>query len=154
MLAANTETLDKALQVVQVNGKRFNLLGGDDVYTPKTLQVAGEQGENMVLAIPWHIRNNPDDEFAQTAKRLWGGEVSWRTAMAYDAAQALIAGIVSSRDPTRISIQKNLSEGNFAATGASSRVKFLPSGDRSGKIQLVKVQPSGNSFGYEFVPID
>ena len=154
MLAANTGTLDKALQVIQVNGKRLSLLGGDDVYTPKTLQVAGEQGENMVLAIPWHIRNNPNSEFAQIAKTLWGGEVNWRSAMAYDAAQALIAAIANSPNPTRISVRKNLSEGNFAATGASDRVKFLPSGDRSGKIQLVEMQPSGNSFGYEFVPID
>ncbi|MCX7596642.1 MAG: ABC transporter substrate-binding protein, partial [Fischerella sp.] len=30
MLAANTDTLDKALQVVLVNQKRLNLLGGDD----------------------------------------------------------------------------------------------------------------------------
>ncbi len=32
MFATNTETLDKALQVVQINQKRLNLLGGDDVY--------------------------------------------------------------------------------------------------------------------------
>ncbi len=31
MLATQTETLDKALQVVQVNQKRLTLLGGDDV---------------------------------------------------------------------------------------------------------------------------
>jgi branched-chain amino acid transport system substrate-binding protein len=31
MLATTTETLDKALQVVQVNQKRLTLLGGDDV---------------------------------------------------------------------------------------------------------------------------
>ena len=154
MLAANTGTLDKALQVVQVNGKRLNLLGGDDVYTPKTLQVAGEQGENMVLAIPWHIRNNPDNEFAQTAKTLWEGEVNWRSAMAYDAAEALIAAIADSPNPTRISVQKNLSGGDFSANGASDRVKFMPSGDRYSKIQLVKMQPSRNNFGYEFAPIE
>ena len=153
MLAANTSTLDKALQVVQVNNKRLSLLGGDDVYTPKTLQIAGSPGEDMVLAIPWHIKNNPDDQFALTAKQLWGGEVNWRSAMAYDAAQALIAAIEGSDNPTRISVQKNLSKSNFSTTGASNRVKFLPSGDRSSNIQLVKMQPSGNKFGYEFVPI-
>jgi|GEM_PF-516005 len=154
MLAANTGTLDRALQVVQVNGRRLSLLGGDDIYTPKTLQIVGSPGEKMVLAIPWHIRNNPDNEFAKTAKQLWGGEVNWRSAMAYDAAQALVAAIKSSPNPTRIGIQKNLSENGFAATGASNLVKFLPSGDRSGKIQLVEMQPSNNKFGYEFLPID
>ncbi|MGL4621111.1 MAG: ABC transporter substrate-binding protein, partial [Chroococcidiopsis sp.] len=135
MLAANTDTLDKALQVVQVNNRRLSLLGGDDVYTPKTLQVAGSLGENMILAIPWHIRNSPNNEFALTARQLWGGEVNWRSAMAYDAVQALIAAIESSPNPTRITIQKSLSDSNFSTTGASNRVKFFPSGDRSSNIQ-------------------
>ena len=153
MLAANTSTLDKALQVIQVNNKRLSLLGGDDVYTPKTLQIAGSSGEDLVLAIPWHIRNNPDDEFSQTAKQLWGEEVNWRSAMAYDASQALITAIAGNPNPTRVSVQKRLSEASFSATGASNKVKFLPSGDRSGNIQLVRMQASKNRFGYEFVPI-
>ena len=154
MLAANTSTLDKALQVVQLNNNRLNLLGGDDVYTPKTLQIAGSPGENLVLAIPWHIKNNPNDEFAQTARQLWGGDVNWRSAMAYDAVQAAIAAIAKSPNPNRASIQSNLAQSDFSTAGASSRVKFLPSGDRSGKIQLVRMQPSDNKFGSEFVPID
>ncbi|MEY4520333.1 MAG: hypothetical protein RLZZ499_2933, partial [Cyanobacteriota bacterium] len=154
MLAANTSALDKALQVVQVNRQKLNLLAGDDVYTPKTLQIAGERGENMVLAIPWHIRNSPDNEFVLVAQKLWGGEVNWRSAMAYDAAQALITAIADNPNPTRISVQQNLSDSNFSTAGATSRVHFLPSGDRSGKIQLVKMQPGSNKFGYEFLPIN
>ena len=152
MLAANTGTLDKALQVVQVNRQRLSLLGGDDVYTPKTLQVAGEQGENMVLAIPWHIRSNLDSEFAQNARQLWGGEVNWRTATAYDAAQALIAAIA--RNPTRIGIQQALSDPDFHTSGANHPVHFAPSGDRFSSIQLVTIQPSkSNADRYEFTPV-
>ena len=154
MLAANTSALDKALQVVQVNRQKLSLLAGDDVYTPKTLQIAGERGENMVLAIPWHIRNSPDNEFVLVAQKLWGGEVNWRSAMAYDAAQALITAIAENPNPTRISVQQNLSDSNFSTAGATSRVHFLPSGDRSAKIQLVKMQPGSNKFGYEFLPIN
>ena len=153
MLAANTSTLDKALQVVQVNQQRLSLLGGDDVYTPKTLQIAGEAGENMVLAIPWHSRSNPNSNFALVASQLWGGEVNWRSAMAYDATQALIAAIVKSDNPTRLSIQQNLSDPEFTTSGANSQVNFLPSGDRFTNIQLVQMQPGNNKFGYEFVPI-
>jgi branched-chain amino acid transport system substrate-binding protein len=152
MLAANTGTLDKALQVVQVNHQRLSLLAGDDVYTPKTLQVAGELAEGMVLAIPWHIRDNPDAEFAQVASQLWVGEVNWRTAMAYDAAQALIAAI--ERSPTRIGVQKTLSDPNFSTPGACDQIRFFPSGDRLKPIDLVKIQPSDrHSFSYEFTPI-
>ena len=153
MLAANTGTLDKALQVLQVNDKRLSLLGGD-VYTPKTLQIAGEAAEDMVLAIPWHIKSSLDSKFASTARQLWGGDVNWRTATAYDAAQALIAAIAYSPQPTRISVRQNLADPNLSTSGVDGRVSFLPSGDRLGNIQLVKIKPSsGDKFNFEFTPI-
>ena len=154
MLAANTSNLDKALQVIQVNRQRLNLLGGDDIYTPKTLQVARDSAKGMVLAIPWHIKSNLDDEFGQTARQLWGGEVNWRTAMAYDATISLITAIDLNPNPTRIEIQKTLSHPSFVASGADDRVSFLPSGDRLRQIQLVEVRSSNSSsFDYIFVPI-
>ncbi|MGK7951429.1 MAG: hypothetical protein AB4368_22250 [Xenococcaceae cyanobacterium] len=152
MLAANTGTLDRALQVIQVNRQRLSLLGGDDVYTPKTLQIAGEFAENMVIAIPWHIQDHQDTEFAQIARKLWRSEVNWRTAMAYDATTALIAAI--ERSPTRIGIQQVLSNPNFSVAGANSQIHFSPSGDRLKGIEIVKIQASDRtSFGYEFKPI-
>ena len=152
MLAANTATLDKALQVVQVNRKQLSLLGGDDVYTPKTLEVVGELAENMILAIPWHILNNSDTEFVKVARQLWRGDVNWRTATAYDATKALIAAL--SKNPTRTGVQNILSNPNFVTIGASGKIRFSPSGDRLQNIQLVKVHKSTRlPFGYEFVPI-
>ena len=152
MLAVDTGTLDKAMLVVQVNGKRLRVLAGDDVYTPKTLQLGGLAAENMVLAIPWHIRGNPQAEFPKAATQLWGADVNWRTAMAYDAAKALIAGI--RRNPTRTGVQQALLSPNFSATGAGGDIKFLASGDRNQTIQLVTIKPGkGTRFGYEFVPV-
>lgn len=152
MLAVNTGTLDKALQVVQVNGKRLSVLGGDDVYTPKTLQLGGLAAENMVVAIPWHILGNPQAEFTKGANQLWGGEVNWRTAMAYDAAKALIAGL--ERNPTRAGVQQALLAPDFSTEGAAGAIRFLPSGDRNQGVQLVRIQAgSRTSFGYEFVPV-
>lgn len=152
MLAANTGSLDKALQVVQVNGKRLSVLAGDDVYTPKTLELGGLAAENMVLAIPWHILGNPQAEFPKGANQLWGGEVNWRTATAYDAAKALIAGL--ERNPTRTGVQQALLAPDFSAEGAAGAIRFLPSGDRNQGVQLVRIQAgSRTSFGYEFVPI-
>lgn len=152
MLASNSGTLDKALQVVQVNGKRLSLLGGDDVYTPKTLQVGGASAENMVVAIPWHILQNSQAEFPKAATQLWGAQVNWRTAMAYDAAKALIAAI--GRNPSRTGVQQALLAPDFSATGAAGAIRFLPSGDRNQAVQLVTIQSGPRtSFGYEFVPL-
>ncbi|MCY7384814.1 MAG: ABC transporter substrate-binding protein [Microcoleus sp. CAN_BIN18] len=152
MLAANTATLDQALQVVQVNAKRLPLLAGDDVYTAKILQIGGAGAADMVLAVPWHILADPQSNFPQTSKQLWNAEVSWRTALAYDAATALIIGL--GRNPTRTGIQQALSASDFSATGASGPIRFLPSGDRNRAVQLVIIQPGNRtSYGYEFVPI-
>lgn len=152
MLAPNSATLDQALQVVQVNDKRLQLLAGDSAYNPKTLEVGRSNAVNMVLAVPWHILGDPQSLFPKAATQFWGGDVNWRTALAYDATKALVAGM--ERNPTRTGIQQALSAPDFTATGAAGDIKFLPSGDRNRPVQLVKIQ-TGNrtSFGFEFVPL-
>jgi branched-chain amino acid transport system substrate-binding protein len=130
----------------------LQLLAGDDAYTPKTLQIGGSSAVDMVLAVPWHILAEPQAEFPKAANQLWGREVNWRTALAYDAAKALIAGI--ERNPTRTAVQQALSSSDFSATGSSGEIKFLPSGDRNRAVQLVKVQPGIRTpWGFEFVPV-
>ncbi|MDJ0733914.1 MAG: ABC transporter substrate-binding protein [Nostocaceae cyanobacterium] len=152
MLATNTSTLDKALQVVRVNEKQLPLLGGDSVYTPKTLEIGREQALGMVVAIPWHINTNPSSEFPTESRQLWGGDVNWRTAMAYDATKALIAALKS--NPTRMGVQQALTSGGFSATGASGTIRFLPSGDRNAPVQLVTIVSGNRSrIGYDFEPL-
>ncbi|MEH2240267.1 ABC transporter substrate-binding protein [Nostoc sp.] len=152
MLAANTETLDKALQVVQINQKRLILLAGDDVYTVKTLEIGREQATGMVLAVPWHIDSNPKSDFPQKSRQLWGGDVSWRSALSYDATVALIEAL--KRNPTRSGVQQALASSDFSAIGASGTIRFLASGDRNAPVQLVKIVPGSRSgTGYDFEPV-
>ncbi|NER27224.1 MAG: ABC transporter substrate-binding protein [Symploca sp. SIO1C4] len=152
MLATDSSTLDKALQVVKVNRKRLSILGGDDVYTPKTLEVGAEEAENMIVAIPWHILGSPSSEFTKTANQLWAGEVNWRSALSYDATKALITAIKA--NPSRTGVQQALSASTFYVNGASGMIRFLPSGDRNQGVQLVKIQPgSRTNFTHEFVPV-
>ncbi len=153
MLATNTATLDKALQVVQVNQKQLSLLGGDSVYTPKTLEIGREPAVGMVVAVPWHINSNPSSKFPKESRQLWGGDVNWRTAMAYDATKALIAALES--NPTRIGVQQTLTSGGFSTTGASGAIRFLQSGDRNTPVQLVTVVRGDRSrIGYDFEPLE
>ncbi len=152
MLASNTGALDRALQVVQANQNRLPVLGGDDVYSPKTLDVTREQGRGMVVAVPWHILAAGSEDFAQRSRKLWGGDVNWRTATAYDATQAL--GAALKQNPTRAGVQLALLSPGFAASGAARPIAFLPSGDRNAPVQLVKVVAgSRSSYGYDFTPI-
>ncbi|MEH1786711.1 ABC transporter substrate-binding protein [Nostoc sp.] len=152
MLAANTETLDKALQVIQINQKKLTLLAGDDVYTAKTLEIGREQAAGMVVAVPWHIDSDPKSDFPQKSRQLWGADVSWRSALSYDATVALIRALKS--NPTRLGVQEALASSDFSASGASGTIRFLPSGDRNAPVQLVKIVPGSRSgTGYDFEPV-
>jgi branched-chain amino acid transport system substrate-binding protein len=154
MLAANTGTLDKALQVVQSNPKHLPVLGGDDVYAPKTLDIAREKGLGMTIAIPWHSLAPGSVPFATRAQHLWGAEVNWRTVTAYDATQSLVGAFQKLSNPDRSTVHDELMSSNFIAQGASSPIRFLPSGDRISPIQLVTiVKGSRSNFGFDFVPI-
>jgi branched-chain amino acid transport system substrate-binding protein len=152
MLAANTGTLPKAMQVVEINNKKLPLLGGDDVYSPKTLELGKAKAEGLVVAVPWHIDGDPKAVFAASSRQFWKAEVNWRTALSYDAVQALAAALKT--NPTRAGVQTALSNPTFQTTGSSGNVKFQPSGDRNANIQLVKVVPGTKSkLGFDFVPV-
>ncbi|KYC40946.1 hypothetical protein WA1_25365 [Scytonema hofmannii PCC 7110] len=155
MLAADTSTLPKALEVIRsAKGKNLNILAGDDVYTPDTLKV-GDTAVGMVVAAFWHIDRAPNRNFVSKSQKLWGegAIVNWRTALAYDATQALIAAIQSNL--TRSGIQQALSSGKLKITGASGDIEFLPSGDRKNpKVELVKIVcTNSSSTSYKFVSV-
>jgi branched-chain amino acid transport system substrate-binding protein len=152
VLLANTATLDTALQVVAVNRRGLPVLGGDSIYNPKTLQVGGENAAGMVVAVPWILLSNPQSKFVQTARSLWGGDVNWRSATAYDAVLTLAAAI--QQNPSREGVQQALESSGFSVDGATGTVRFLPSGDRNQAMQLVVVQPGNRSgYGFDFVPL-
>ncbi|MBD1912005.1 MULTISPECIES: ABC transporter substrate-binding protein [unclassified Leptolyngbya] len=153
-LLPNTGQLDNAFKVARANYGRFALLGGDDMYTPKTLQMAEQGTAEMVVAVPWHILAHNDSPFVAASRQLWGGDVNWRTVTAYDATQTLIRAIQEAPAPTRQKIMETIRSDSFTATGATSNVQFFPSGDRNQNVQLVKVQPGGRSGkGFDFVPV-
>jgi branched-chain amino acid transport system substrate-binding protein len=145
---------DQALKVARVTPSRLRLLGGDSLYQKDTLEQGKDNVLDMVVAVSWHGEANSQAEFTKNADRLWGADVNWRSAMAYDATKALIAAL--QQNPTRSGVQKALSATNFSAQGASGVVNFLQTGDRNGPIQLVKIIRDENSrsgTGYDFVPL-
>jgi branched-chain amino acid transport system substrate-binding protein len=150
--SAYLETINDSLAIIQINNGKLPILAGDSLYRPETLKITGKSATNMVLAVPWHILNHSNSAFPQNATRLWGGDVNWRSALAYDATQVLAEAI--KLNPTRQGIQQALTSDNFSLIGASGKVKFLPSGDRDKAVELVQVR-SGNRTGYgvDFVPI-
>lgn len=155
VLIPSPKTVDRALQVVNVNDRDLPLIGDiGNLYGVKTLQVGGEDAVGMAIPIPWHIQKPGSQEFVQTSRQLWGGDVNWATVMAYDAMSAIAQAL--EQNPSRQGVQQALSSSGFSAPGVVQPVKFLPSGDRDGALMMVEVQPANPSrsgTGYDFVPI-
>jgi eukaryotic-like serine/threonine-protein kinase len=139
MLAPDSSTSDKALQVLLVNQKKLKVLAGDSIYTAKLLQVWGNAATGMVVAVPSGVLEGNQSAFQQQAKQLWTQTVNWRTATAYDATQALVTAL--QRDPSRQGIQRSLSANDFSANGAMEPIRFRADGDRESAVHLVTIAP-------------
>ncbi|MEM6448126.1 MAG: ABC transporter substrate-binding protein, partial [Cyanobacteria bacterium P01_D01_bin.123] len=152
-LFPNSSTFDRALEVARANNKRLPMVAGDAMYTVNALREAGESLEGMILPVPWHPVSSAEPNFVASSSQLWGGDVNWRTALSYDAMQTLTAAF-SSAEQSREALAQTIGESNFSARGVTGDIRFLPTGDRSGSLVLVRVQPGDRSkTGYDFVPI-
>lgn len=155
LLAASVERINLALEVAKANQQRLFLLGSSTLYAYQTLKDGQQAVNGMVLVAPWHSEAFKGNPFPVQAKQLWGGDVNWRSALSYDALQAIIAGFKSG-DISRQGLQGVLSSQGFSAQGATGKIEFLPSGDRNGAAILIKIearQPSTSGTGFDFVPL-
>jgi branched-chain amino acid transport system substrate-binding protein len=144
-ISSHIDRLDGAIDLARANQGRLALFSSPTLYTIKTLETGQQDVKQLVLVAPWHPQS--DRNFAQTMEQRWRGQVSWRTAMAYDATEAIIAGLYQGN--SREQLQQVLRSSSFSVRGASGTVKFTPTGDRIGQPVIVQVQSSHS--GYEFV---
>ena len=151
LLAPSVRKADEAIEIVDANQDRLTLLGNHSLNTYNTLKQGRDNANGMIFTVPWHSQST--DSFAKNAEQLWGGGVNWRTAMAYDAAQTVFKAI--SLGSKRQEVQQALNNPNFSAQGASSKISFLPSGDRNLQGTLIKIKPGNRSgTGFDFEPIE
>lgn len=127
LLAPSLYNINQAIAIMQANKKRLPLLGNQTMYNFETLQQGSADANGMILSVAWHSGDNVDRVFTQEAQSQWGGNVGWRTAMAYDATKAMVVGLESELKPTRQQLQATLANPDFAFPGATGIVKFLPS---------------------------
>jgi ABC-type branched-subunit amino acid transport system substrate-binding protein len=158
------------------------LLGGDVMYDEL---YRNSNAEGMVVAVPWYRNDDQASPFEQQAALLFGEniKVNWRSAMTYDATQALAEGLrkaskqcnspislmlnIFNSDPSKQSqclrseLKKALSDKNFRANSVvgKSKVLFDDFGDRN-FAELSDTQMGGlvkvqqkADGSYRFVPI-
>ena len=152
LLAPSLRKVDEAIVIAKANQDRLALLGSHTLNNYSTLKNGQKAVKGMTLAVAWNSLVKPQSNFSTQAKQLWGGLVSWRTAMAYDAAQTVFAAMQP--EPSRKGVKQVLTNPEFKADGATSVVSFLPSGDRNLEGTLIQVQPGKQSgTGFDFVPL-
>jgi branched-chain amino acid transport system substrate-binding protein len=144
-IASHIDRLESAIAVARANQGKLALFSSPTMYTVKTLQAGQQAVKGLALVAPWHPQVNPS--FADRMSQRWRGKVSWRTATAYDATQAMIAGLQQSQQ--RDGLQQALHSGGFTVEGASGAVRFANNGNRISQPVIVQVQSKG--FDYDFV---
>lgn len=164
-----------ALKVIRANNHAQIMVGGDSLYTTDLLQ-ENSAVESLILSIPWHILGKNNQAFSQEVQELWKGDVSWRTAMAYDATKVLWEGlnrqvslgkiqqIKTFFNPkiARQNVVNSLKQPDFQTEGSTGTIVFELSGDRrvdekNQVVELVKIVPSQcriNDYDYWFIPLD
>ncbi len=147
-ISSHIDRLEAAVALARANQGKLALFSSPTLYTVKTLEAGQQAVKGLVLVAPWHPQVNPS--FADMMSQRWRGKVSWRTATAYDATQAMIAGLQQSQ--RRDSLQQVLHSREFTVEGASGAVRFAKSGDRITHPVIVQVHSSG--FDYDFVMLD
>lgn len=109
------------------NPKIKVFLGGDGIYEKDMIELINNDGK-LVLAVPWHRSDGDtaeESQFERESQELWQTrDVNWRTAMSYDATQAMAEGLKRDAYPTRKSLFEKLSSETFQASGASVAVQF------------------------------
>jgi branched-chain amino acid transport system substrate-binding protein len=144
-ISSHVDRLPQAFQIAQVNHGRLPMFSSPTLNTFQTLQ-EGYTVDGLTIVTPWQPPLAPPiGSFSDRARRLWGGQVSWRTAMSFDAGIAILTGLQQS-DGTRQGLQQTLRQPQFSANGASTTVKFLPTGDREIQPTVTQVQQQGDKW--------
>jgi hypothetical protein len=89
-LALSKNKADQAVAIAKAN-KSLELIGGDELYNPAILI----QGGDAIQTSCWRFPGVPSQTIHLQIKpaTIWKGRVSWRTATAYDATQALATAL-------------------------------------------------------------
>jgi eukaryotic-like serine/threonine-protein kinase len=152
------KSVENALELFKANLDRNWVVGTGGLYSQETLKAASKlpSFDKFAVATSWHHFSSPNQKFLEDTRKLWGGNVSYRTALTYDAAQTLIQAIESQQPPTREGMQKTIANPNFSANGATGTIKFETKGDRKNfRPKLVHiVKCAKEQFGVTFVSIE
>lgn len=158
----NSMALQKAIEIIKLNQGTKPILAANTMYLKKVIDQAKDTTVNsLFLAVDWHPQQCGAANFRKEINKYWGGDLNRRTALTYEAVQAILQAIKLSNSPiTRQDIKQKLSEtgirGDTAASSAAIQglaIRFDARGDRKEITTraIVTVKNVNNKLSFELV---
>ncbi|BAY21007.1 extracellular ligand-binding receptor [Calothrix sp. NIES-2100] len=132
--------LQKAIDIIKLNKGEKPILGANTLYLQKVIKDAEVTtvANRLFMAVDWHPKQCGAAKFAQQIKDYWGGDLNRRTALAYEAVQAILQAIkLSGTSVNSADIRQKLSETGIRPNMAVSSdiikgltISFDAKGDR------------------------
>ncbi|MBO1062366.1 MAG: ABC transporter substrate-binding protein [Aphanizomenon flos-aquae CP01] len=138
-IAKEITKINKTLKTQNPPKPELKMLGGGILYKGDILANGGENVQSLIIAVPWFGETLQTQPFAEKSARKWGGGISWRTAISFDATQALIKTL--SNNATRSTVLRGLGNVSLTASETSGYpLKFTPEREREGQSILLQIQ--------------
>ena len=121
-----TNALSNALEIIKYDEGNSFIVGGDTMVVPEVTELDVVPSTNFVASIFWHPFSPPNPQFLEQSQQLWETtNINNGTAMAYDAAIALIEAIKIQKKPSRKETIAKLANPEFSVKeGATGSIEF------------------------------
>ncbi|MEM9214960.1 MAG: ABC transporter substrate-binding protein [Cyanobacteria bacterium P01_F01_bin.150] len=166
----DTAAFDQAINILKLNQGEKPVLGSNTFYLQTVLNQVEADAlvDRLFMADDWHPQQCGAEQFSQQTREYWGGDLNRRTALAYDAVQAIAQAITLAAEEngtptktvTRQQVRQKLAETGIrpetaarSATSADMIISFDENGDRKEITtrQIVTVAESNNQLRFELV---
>ena len=128
-----TNALSNAIKIIKADKGENFIIGGNSIVRTEVTQLDIPK-TSLAASIFWHPLSSPNQQFLQQAQQLWQKNITNSTAVAYDAAIALIEAIRLQVKPDRKGTIAQLGDSQFIVEkGATGSIKFNTpqNGDRA-----------------------
>lgn len=120
-----TNALSNAIKVIKADAGRSFLIGGNSIVRPEVTDLDIAPETSLAASTFWHPLSPQNPRFLQQSQQLWEADINNGTAMAYDAAIALIKAIKLQPKPSRQGTIAELANPEFLIEeGATGSIKF------------------------------
>ncbi len=154
VLLPNVNHINRAIEMAKIAKRQgLTLLGSPTMNTPEILKENGSVLDGILVPIPWDPEQNLANYFIKNAQKLWGKQnwhPNWRTAMAYDATDAIVKGLEKKQN--RSTLKNILKQSNFSINGVTGIINFSKGGDGS-RVTLLQVKAKQTTV-YEFEKVN